>query len=114
MAALLGSTPLLLQSWEFCAAANAASPESFTTVVIDDVAYVGFSGVQVLPRCGGGVRELVALDGEGVEAELFWPLNRHREELQEPAMADSGILKMFLDIYTHKNLVETVSIQISP
>ncbi|KGN54786.1 lipase-like PAD4 [Cucumis sativus] len=109
MAALLGSTPLLLQSWEFCAAANAASPESFTTVVIDDVAYVGFSGVQVLPRCGGGGRELVALDGEGVEAELFWPLNRHREELQEPAMADSGILKMFVDIYTHKNLVETIT-----
>lgn len=111
MAALLGSSPLLLQSWSLCAAANATVPESFMAEVIGDVAYVAFSGVQILPRCGGG-RELVTLDAGGVE-ELFWPLNRHREELREPAMADSGILKIFVHIYTHHNLLEKVSFQLS-
>lgn len=104
MAALLGSSPLLLQSWRLCAVANSAKPESFTAEVIGDVAYVAFSAVQILPADG---RELVDLEG-GAE-KLFWPLNRHREELREPAMADSGILKIFLNFFTKQNLLEKVS-----
>ncbi|XP_023518431.1 lipase-like PAD4 [Cucurbita pepo subsp. pepo] len=106
MAALLGSSPLLLQSWTLCAAANAAAPETFSVEVIGDVAFVAFSAVQILPGSGGG-RELVALEGD-VE-ELFRPLNRHREELRAPAMADSGILKIFMSIYTHQNLPEKMT-----
>lgn len=107
MAALLSSSPLLLQSWSLCAAANAAAPESFTAEVIGDVAYVAFSAVQVLPPAAG--RELVAL--EGAVGELFRPLNRHRENRREPAMADSGILKIFMNIFTYQNLLEKVSFQ---
>ena len=92
VATFLASTPLLAESWRLCnhANANAAAHRSFVAERIGGVAYVAFSGVQMVGGSDPAWRNMVPLDRIG-DVALFPSLR----EGEEPVMVHAGMLNLF-------------------
>nr|WPA93990.1 PAD4 protein [Saussurea medusa] len=94
LARFLGSTPLLLESWNLCSRSNVMATQGFLTDEVGGVTYVAFSGVQLIdgldPLCGN----LVSLAGVSlVDGGMMFPA------LENTAMVDAGLLHLFLTIF---------------
>ncbi|KAI3451619.1 hypothetical protein Pfo_008284 [Paulownia fortunei] len=102
LATYLASTPLLEESWRLCSFANAEAQQSFAVNRVGEVAYVAFSGVQVVDCSEESCRSLVELDrgSKGIFSALFSP---RVEGDQEPIMVHGGLLQLFLFFYHSQN-----------
>ncbi|KAI3462425.1 hypothetical protein Pfo_019088 [Paulownia fortunei] len=96
LATFLASTPLLEESWRLCSRANAAAQRSFTVNVVGQMAYMAFSGVQVVACSGESCRNLVEL--ESCAKGIFSSFPCHVEG-KEPVMVHGGLLQLFLSFY---------------
>ncbi|KAL1326784.1 hypothetical protein HN51_036897 [Arachis hypogaea] len=92
LATFVASTPLLAESWRLCNHVNrsATAHRSFVAEQIGRVAYVAFSGVQMVGGSDDTWRNMVPLDRIGDVA--FFSCIREGEE---PVMVHAGILNLF-------------------
>ncbi|KAG8383899.1 hypothetical protein BUALT_Bualt04G0062100 [Buddleja alternifolia] len=101
LATLLASTPLLEESWRMCSHANAAAQRSFAVNRVGTVAYVAFSGVQMVDCSEESCRSLVEVES-GANKGIFTAFSGRRLDLegdQKPIMLHSGLLQLFLSFY---------------
>ncbi|KAK6150797.1 hypothetical protein DH2020_015729 [Rehmannia glutinosa] len=100
LATYLASTPLLEESWRLCSRANTAAQQSFAVNRVGKVAYVAFSGVQVVDCSEESCRSLVELES-GAKG-IFGAFCGGGEGDREPIMVHGGLLQLFLCFYhTH-------------
>ncbi|GER39916.1 alpha/beta-Hydrolases superfamily protein [Striga asiatica] len=105
LAAYLASTPLLEESWRRCRNANAAAQLSFAVDRVGTVAYVAFSGVQVVDCAEESCWSLVNLESGGGKG-IFGPFCGGDEE--EPVMVHGGLLRLFLSFYHTHNFQQKI------
>ncbi|KAL0449879.1 UNVERIFIED_CONTAM: Lipase-like PAD4 [Sesamum latifolium] len=109
LATYLASTPLLEESWRLCGRANADAHQSFLLHRAAEVAYVAFSGVQVVDCSEESCRSLVELEsggGKGVFSGTFCGGGGGGgggDQEQEPVMVHGGLLQLFLFFYHSQN-----------
>ncbi|KAG9442128.1 hypothetical protein H6P81_017982 [Aristolochia fimbriata] len=90
LGALLASTSLISDAWTQCAAANVAAPGGFVADLVGDVAFVAFSGVQLVSAdCFAQVPIVAGND-------LFSAVAEHGGEA---ATVSAGFLRMYLALY---------------
>ncbi|GER26107.1 phytoalexin-deficient 4-1 protein [Striga asiatica] len=106
LAAYLASTPLLEESWRQCRSANAAAQLSFAVDRVGTVAYVAFSGVQVVDCAEESCWSLVDLES-GSGKGIFGPFCGGDEE--EPVMVHGRLLRLFLSFYHTHNFQQKFS-----
>ncbi|KAK6152948.1 hypothetical protein DH2020_012587 [Rehmannia glutinosa] len=92
LATFLASTPLLAETWRLCGHANAAAQRSYAVNVVGPVAYVAFSGVQVVVACD----YLVELESFGKGVFGSFPFH---VEGKGTVMVHGGLLQLFLCFY---------------
>ncbi|XP_068645630.1 lipase-like PAD4 [Aristolochia californica] len=104
LGALVASTPLISDAWTQCAVANTAAPGGFVVDRIGDIAYVAFSGVQILS--GDSFSEVPIVTGN----DLFSVVAEHEGT---PATVYARFLRRFLSIYDcpdfHGKITATMS-----
>ncbi|KAL8473425.1 hypothetical protein ACS0TY_030317 [Phlomoides rotata] len=101
LATYLASTPLLDESWRMCSHANTAAPLSFAVDRVGKVAYLAFSGVQMVDCSEENCRTLVEL-GSGANGIFDGFCDRGGGD-QEPIMVHGGLLQAFLCFFHTKN-----------
>lgn len=105
LAAFVASTPLLEESWKVCGVADASVESNFAVIRVGGTAYVGFSGVKLGAGVDQSCRNLVPLPDE-----LFCTLC---VDGADPAMVHTGLLNLFLSVYTDNLFRDQVSLLIS-
>ncbi|XP_073157233.1 lipase-like PAD4 [Henckelia pumila] len=95
LATFLASTPLLEESWRLCSHANSAAPRSFAVSRAGEVAYVAFSGVQMVGISPEESRGNL-VDIQSGCAGAFDAIPRGGGET---VMVHSGLLQLFLCFY---------------
>ncbi|GER49684.1 phytoalexin-deficient 4-1 protein [Striga asiatica] len=106
LAAYLASTPLLEESWRRCRHANDAVPRSFAVDKVGTVAYVAFSGVQVVDCSEETCRSSVDLHSDGGKG-IFGSFCGGDEE--EQVMVHGGLLRLFLFFYHSNNFQQKLT-----
>lgn len=108
LATFLASTQLLNESWRLCSRVNSVSqPSLFITEQIGDVGYVAFSGIQMAGGSEPSSRNLVPL--KSFANGLFPDPWLNCEDGHEPVMVNSGLLNIFLSIYSSQSFRNQVS-----
>ncbi|KAL2241296.1 UNVERIFIED_CONTAM: Lipase-like PAD4 [Sesamum indicum] len=103
LATYLASTPLLEESWRLCSRANAEAHQSFAVHRAAEVAYVAFSGVQVVDCSEESCRSLVELESGGGKGVFAGTFCGGGDQEQEPVMVHGGLLQLFLFFYHSQN-----------
>lgn len=109
LATFLTSTPLLEESWRLCSHVKAAAQRSFSVNLVGQVAYVAFSGVQVVACSEESCRNLVEL---GTCAQGIFTSFPSHVEGEEAVMVHAGMLQLFLSFYNSHNFQQQVRILI--
>ncbi|KAK4477771.1 hypothetical protein RD792_017033 [Penstemon davidsonii] len=102
LATFLASTPLLEESWRFCSRATAVAQRSFTVDRVGEVAYLAFSGVQMVACPEDSCRSLVELESGGGKG-IFSGFPVNIEGREEPIMVHGSLLQLFLSFYHTQN-----------
>ncbi|KAH6791328.1 hypothetical protein C2S51_006334 [Perilla frutescens var. frutescens] len=104
LATYLASTPLLDESWRLSSRANAAAAQSFLVHRVGRVAYLAFSGVQVVDCTEESCRKLVEVESyaNGIFGG-FCARGGGDGGDREPIMVHGGLLQLFLLFYHTQN-----------